>query len=192
MVKTILLTKVLQTISDANGAKNRRGVHHAMKAYHLSRMSTLPIVPAFDRLAGARTQPALREGSAHSHDDLRESDLEPLLVEFYATVGKDLLLAPYFESLDMAAHIPRIADFWSTLLFHSGRYTGNAFRPHLEMPGLRTEHFARWLATLEATLDASYAGPNTERMKFFAHRVGYSMQLRLGIAPATAYQLDPP
>ena len=162
-----------------------------MKAYHLSCMSKLPIVPALDRLAGARTQPAPRERLAQSRDDLREADLEPLLVEFYARVGKDVLLTPYFESLDMTDHIPRIADFWSTLLFHSGRYSGNAFRPHLEMPGLRSEHFERWLATLEATLDASYAGPNTERMKFFAHRVGYSMQLRLGIAPATVYKVDP-
>jgi hemoglobin len=162
-----------------------------MKAYHLSHMSTLPIVPALDRPASARTQPGPGEGLAQLHQDLRESDLQPLLTEFYATVGKDALLAPYFASLDMTAHIPRIADFWSTLLFHSGRYTGNAFRPHLEMPGLRAEHFERWLATLEATLDASYAGPNAERMKFFAHRVGYSMQLRLGIAPATTYQIEP-
>jgi hemoglobin len=168
-----------------------RGLHHAMKAYHLSHMSTLPIVPALDSLAAARAQPALQEASPATRDDLRDVDLEPLLVRFYAAVARDALLAPYFESLDMTAHIPRIADFWSTLLFHSGRYTGNAFRPHLEMPGLRGEHFERWLATLEATLDESYTGANTERMKSFAHRVGYSMQLRLGIAPATLYRLDP-
>jgi hemoglobin len=154
-------------------------------------MSTLPIVPALNRLPGAQDQPTPRQAPTASHGDLLESDLEPLLVDFYAAVAKDPLLAPYFESLDMSAHIPRIADFWSTLLFHSGRYTGNAFRPHLEMPGLRAEHFARWLATLEATLDASYGGPNAQRMMSFAHRVGFSMQLRLGIPPATAYQIDP-
>jgi len=155
-------------------------------------MSTLPIVPAHDRLSGAQPQAAPRQNAADSRDDLHERDLQPLLVEFYAAVEKDALLAPYFESLDMAAHIPRIADFWSTLLFHSGRYTGNAFRPHLEMPGLEAEHFARWLATLDATLDASFAGPNTQRMKSFAQRVGISMQLRLGIAPSAAYQIDRP
>ncbi|HEY2897544.1 MAG TPA: group III truncated hemoglobin [Gemmatimonadaceae bacterium] len=154
-------------------------------------MSTLPIVPALDRVAAPRTQPAPHEASSSPPRDIRDEDLEALLVEFYAAIAKDALLAPYFEALDMTAHIPRIADFWSTLLFHSGRYTGNAFRPHLEMPGLRTEHFERWLATLGATLDASYAGPNTERMKSFAHRVGYSMQLRLGIAPSAVYQIDP-
>jgi hemoglobin len=162
-----------------------------MKSYHLSRMSTLPIVPALDRLVGARTHPAPNPASAVPRNDLFEADLQPLLVEFYATIARDELLAPYFESLDMTTHIPRIADFWSTLLFHSGRYTGNAFRPHLEMPDLRGEHFVRWLSTLETTLDASYVGPNVERMKSYAHRVGYSMQLRLGIAPATPYQIDP-
>lgn len=155
-------------------------------------MSTLPIVPALDRLSGAQPQAASRQNAADGRDDLQERDLEPLLTEFYAAVEKDALLAPYFESLDMSAHIPRIADFWSTLLFHSGRYTGNAFRPHLEMPGLAAEHFARWLATLEATLDASYAGPNTQQMKSFAQRVGISMQLRLGIAPSAAYRIDRP
>ena len=154
-------------------------------------MSTLPIVPALDPLTRTRAQPTLGVASPATRDDLRDTDLEPMLVRFYAAVAKDTLLAPYFEPLDMRAHIPRIADFWSTLLFHSGRYTGNAFRPHLEMPGLRSEHFERWLATLEATLDASFAGPNAERMKSFAHRVGYSMQLRLGIAPATVYRIDP-
>jgi hemoglobin len=162
-----------------------------MKAYHLSRMSSLPIVPALAPRAGPRSHPAPNEESLVSRDDLCDADLEPLLVRFYAAVARDALLAPYFENLDMTAHIPRIADFWSTLLFHSGRYTGNAFRPHLEMPGLRSEHFERWLATLETTLDASYAGANVERMKSFAHRVGYSMQLRLGIAPATLYRIDP-
>lgn len=38
--------------------------------------------------------------------------------------------------VDMAAHMPRIVDFWSTVIFHTGRYSGNAFRPHLAMPRL--------------------------------------------------------
>jgi len=36
----------------------------------------------------------------------------------------------------MSTHMPRIVAFWSTMLFHTGRYSGNAFRPHLQMPGL--------------------------------------------------------
>ena len=115
--------------------------------------------------------------------DVEERDLHELLTAFYDTVELEPLLAPYFAVVDMEAHMPRIVDFWSTLLWHTGRYSGNAFRPHLDMAGLTGEHFARWLSTLERTIDARFAGPSAERMKALGHRIAYSMQLRLGIPP---------
>ena len=116
-----------------------------------------------------------------SHD-LRDDDLLGLLTDFYARVERDELLAPYFAAVDMVEHMPRIADFWSTMIFHTGRYSGNAFRPHLTMPGLTAAHFARWLETLEATVDAHAAGPAAEHMKALGHRIAFNMQMRLGIA----------
>jgi hemoglobin len=128
--------------------------------------------------------------AGETRSDVRDADIAPLLADFYDAVARDALLAPYFAGLDMAAHIPRIADFWSTLLFHTGRYAGNAFRPHAEMPGLSAEHFARWVATFERTVDARHAGPDAMRMKDLAHRIAYSMQLRLGIAPFAPFELQ--
>jgi hemoglobin len=152
-------------------------------------MSTLPIVPIRDRPDVARTvSTASLVAAPRSLPDLRDEDLNALLVAFYAVLADDALLAPYFAAVDMPAHLPRIVDFWSTLLFHTGSYSGNAFRPHLDMPGLEAEHFTRWVATLENTVDASHAGPNADRMKDLAHRIAYSMQLRLGIAPAAEYR----
>ena len=115
--------------------------------------------------------------------DLRDEDLLELLTDFYARVERDDLLAPYFADVDMTEHMPRIADFWSTMIFHTGRYSGNAFRPHLAMPGLTAAHFARWLETLEATVDDHAAGPAAEHMKALGHRIAFNMQMRLGIAP---------
>ena len=121
---------------------------------------------------------------------LRDEDLHDVLTDFYARVAREPLLAPYFAPVDMTAHMPRIVDFWSTLLFHTGRYSGNAFRPHLAMPGLTAAHFARWVATLDATVDARFAGPAAETMKDYAHRIAFSMQLRLGIAPFADYRAE--
>lgn len=118
--------------------------------------------------------------------DLRDEDLVGVLTDFYARVEREELLAPYFAVVDMAEHMPRIVDFWSTLIFHTGRYSGNAFRPHLAMPGLTAAHFARWLETLEATVDAHAAGPAAEHMKSLGHRIALSMQMRLGIAPSAS------
>jgi len=114
--------------------------------------------------------------------DLRDEGLLPLLVDFYERVERDELLAPYFAVVDMTAHMPVIVDFWSTMLFHTGRYSGNAFRPHLAMPGLTPAHFTRWLAIMEATIDTHAAGAAAEHMKMLAHRIALSMQMRLGIA----------
>ncbi|MGZ8377401.1 MAG: group III truncated hemoglobin [Gemmatirosa sp.] len=125
---------------------------------------------------------------ADAPPDVDDAALIPLLTAFYAEVERDAMLQPYFAPLDMAAHIPRIADFWSTLLFHTGRYRDNAFRPHAEMPGLTAEHFGRWLATLERVVDAHHAGPAAEQMKALGHRVAYSMQLRLGITPFAPFR----
>lgn len=153
-------------------------------------MSSLPIVPALGEAEGTRIVPMPLIERASGRNELNEEDLHPLLVEFYSRIANDALLAPYFAALDMSEHLPRIVDFWSTMLFHTARYSGNAFRPHLEMPGLTREHFARWLATLEATLDSRHSGPNAELMKAFAHRVAYSMQVRLGIMTTEVSQID--
>lgn len=115
--------------------------------------------------------------------DLRDEDLEPLLVQFYSIATVDGLIGSYFTGIDMARHMPRIVDFWSTMLFHSGRYSGNAFQPHARMPGLTAEHFERWLEILDATLDARFEGANVRLMKGLARRIAYGMQVRLGIAP---------
>lgn len=144
----------------------------------------LPIVDAAtarDARASASDAPA-SPGPAR---DIRDEDLFALLTRFYDTVERDELLAPYFTSVDMDAHMPRIVDFWSTLVFDTHRYSGNAFKPHLEMPGLTADHFVRWVETMERTVDAHGAGPAAERMKELARRIAVSMQLRLRIVPRT-------
>lgn len=115
--------------------------------------------------------------------DLEIHQLLPLLTAFYEEVETDTLLSPYFAAVDMHAHMPRIVAFWETMVFQAGTYSGNAFRPHLDMPGLNAQHFARWVGTMERTVNRFAAGPRAERMKDLAHRVAYSMQVRLGITP---------
>lgn len=120
--------------------------------------------------------------------DIRDEDLHETLTAFYAIIAVDPLLLRYFEHVDMTLHMPRIVAFWSTLLFHTKSYSGNAFRPHLEMPGLSSEHFAFWVGSLERVVDERFAGPKATLMKELAHRIAYSMQLRLQIAPFEAFR----
>ncbi|HET6680022.1 MAG TPA: group III truncated hemoglobin [Gemmatimonadaceae bacterium] len=121
--------------------------------------------------------------AAGTRRDLRVDDLHDMLTSFYDTVALDPLLQPYFAPVDMSEHMPRIVDFWSTIVFHTGAYSGNAFRPHAEMPGLTGRHFTRWLAVMEDTIDHRFAGPAAENMKAMSHRIALSMQIRLRIEP---------
>jgi hemoglobin len=130
--------------------------------------------------------------TATPRPDLEDGDLHALLEAFYATITRDPLLGPYFIDLDMREHMPRIVAFWSTILFHTGRYSDNAFRPHLAMPGLTAAHFTRWVAMLDQTVNERFAGPTVERLKDYARRIAVSMQLRLGITPPTPPSQSPP
>lgn len=120
--------------------------------------------------------------------DIRDEDLHGILEAFYDTLEGDDLLASYFEDLDMSEHMPRIVAFWSTILFGTQSYSGNAFAPHQKMPGLTSAHFARWVETMEATIEARFSGAKAEEMKTVANRIAYSMQLRLGLTPFAPYQ----
>lgn len=84
-------------------------------------VSTLPIMS----LSELPLRTAAPEGAlapANERADLRDDDLHDVLTAFYAAIAEDSLLAPYFMGLDMSDHMPRIVAFWSTMLFHMGRY----------------------------------------------------------------------
>ena len=53
--------------------------------------------------------------------DLGDEDLEQLLIAFYDVATVDPLLGSYFAGIDMQRHMPRIVDFWSAMVFHTGR-----------------------------------------------------------------------
>ena len=146
-------------------------------------MLKLPIVPPLETAEDASDRRTTVEPASGDRRDLEDGDLRELMVAFYDTIMRDALLAPYFATLDMPAHMPRIEAFWSTIVFRTGRYSGNVFVPHLAMPGLTAGHFRRWLSTLEQIVDARFSGEATERMKALAHRIAFNMQLRLGISP---------
>jgi hemoglobin len=138
-------------------------------------MLRLPII--------APREPGRAASAVPTGRDLGPDDLVDLLLAFYAEIADDALLAPYFAELDMVEHVPRIASFWATVLFHTATYSGNAFAPHQRMPGLTPEHFSRWVATLERVIDARFAGESAERMKMLGERIAFSMQVRLGLPP---------
>lgn len=127
------------------------------------------------------TQPtADQTGDIASRDDISS-----LIVEFYTRAYRDELLQPMFvdvAQMDLAAHLPVMCDFWTTVLFGARIYHGGAYAPHARLHALSpltSRHFERWLAIWERTVDDMYAGDVADTAKDRARSIAQAFHARL-------------
>ncbi|MGH7211634.1 MAG: group III truncated hemoglobin, partial [Acetobacteraceae bacterium] len=116
---------------------------------------------------------------------LTEEGIRRLLDLFYRRVRRDPVLGPVFTRVigttdaAWAAHLARLADFWSSLMLRSGRYRGDPFSVHLRLPNLQPPMFDRWLALFGEScgevFEPDVAGAFLDR----AERVARSLRMGL-------------
>ncbi len=84
-----------------------------------------------------------------------EAMIRTLVDTFYEGVRDDSLLGPIFARhiADWSLHLPKMYDFWSTVVLRSGRYTGRPLEAHERLPGLTEAHFDRWLDLWRRTVE---------------------------------------
>lgn len=88
------------------------------------------------------------------HPAITEEMVQDLVHGFYAKVRRDDVLGPIFNAVigdDWSVHLPRMCDFWSSVMLMSGRYKGNPMAAHLKLDGVTPEHFDTWLALFAET-----------------------------------------
>ena len=131
---------------------------------------------------------------ADLHDIETRDDCELLVRTFYGQAMTDHLIGYLFTDiakLDLTTHIPRITDFWETILLGGGNYRGGAFRVHYDLhrqSPLQTGHFDRWLVLWRASVDACFQGPRAELAKAHALRVARAFSSRLETLDAAEQQ----
>ncbi len=112
-------------------------------------------------------------------------DCEVLVRAFYGRALTDPVIGFLFTDvakLDLEEHVPRITNFWETILLGARSYGGGAFRPHLELNmqvPLKTGHFERWLYLWRETVNELFAGPRADLAIAHAERVAAAFQRRL-------------
>lgn len=114
-------------------------------------------------------------------DIQNEADIQQIVDAFYGTISEDQVLAPFFTTLDLDAHRPRMVAFWSAVVFSTGTYRGQPFEKHALLEGLEAQHFDQWLHRFETTIDARFEGEAAERMKTAAARIAMVFQSKLGL-----------
>lgn len=120
-------------------------------------------------------------------DDVKKTDISTdedvkLLVHtFYEKVQKDEVLSYIFNDfaeVDWDHHLPKMVDFWSNLLFQTGRYKGRPFQQHLPLP-IKKEDFGRWLNLFKETVDELFSGEKSEYAKEMAAKIASSFSIRM-------------
>ncbi|HKJ33141.1 MAG TPA: group III truncated hemoglobin [Balneolales bacterium] len=115
------------------------------------------------------------------HDIESDDDVVRLVHTFYHYVQKDERLNYIFNEfagIDWDTHLPKMVDFWSNILFRTGRYHGRPFRQHVPLP-LKLKDFERWLGLFFNTVDLLFEGPHAEQVKQMAYNIASSFASRL-------------
>lgn len=94
-----------------------------------------------------------------------------LVDHFYGKVRADATLGFIFDEvagIDWDAHLPKMYDFWQTVLFRDGGYKGDPIVAHAKLLAktpLGREQFDRWLALFEESVDELFAGEKAGHIK---------------------------
>ncbi len=118
-------------------------------------------------------------------DILTEADIQQLVDEFYKKVVADPLIGFIFTEvvqLSWQKHIPVMYSFWGSLLLGTNTYAGNPMIKHLELDKLvplTKEHFERWLALWEGTVNENFEGPKADEAISRAKSIAGVMQLKI-------------
>lgn len=112
------------------------------------------------------------------------AEIDRLVASFYADIRRDPMLSPvFFEAIghDPVAwrvHEARIAGFWrNALQIERGAYDGNPMRVHRTLPGIRPQHFERWLELFAIAAGRVLEPAQAQAIHALATRIGQGLKM---------------
>jgi hemoglobin len=116
-------------------------------------------------------------------------DLIVLVDRFYERVRRDEMLGYVFDDVARVRwdeHLPKLYDFWDTVLFRTNRFRGNLIGAHARLipeAGMDREMFDRWLTLFRETVSELFAGPNAGHIVRCAEDMASVLHARIHQAP---------
>jgi len=98
------------------------------------------------------------------------SDIVRLVDGFYERIRSDRKLAPVFDTIaqvDWETHLPKMYDFWDTVMFRSGTFRGDPIGAHKKLGPLTDMSMAtfnHWLDLFRATVAELFFGEKAEHI----------------------------
>lgn len=103
-----------------------------------------------------------------------------LVDTFYQRIRAHPVLGPIFNDVirdDWDLHLSKMKDFWASVAFNAGRYSGKPVPAHTKLADVTPEDFSLWLALFEETLVET--APSEQAVAYFmerANRIASSLQ----------------
>lgn len=109
--------------------------------------------------------------------------IEKLVYTFYDQIQKDELLGPIFaaEIDDWDHHLPKMVDFWSSVILKTRTYHGRPVPAHAKLKGLTAAHFDRWLQMFEQTANDIFIPEHAEMFLYRARQIANSLKMAIDV-----------
>ncbi|MFN5784736.1 MAG: group III truncated hemoglobin [Flavobacteriia bacterium] len=101
-----------------------------------------------------------------------------LIEEFYKKLLKDDQIAHFFIDLNLATHIPKVADFWAFILIDKPGYTNNMMTAHARLE-LKEPDFHLWLNLFHETIHQHFQGEKAEMAIERSKLIAMTMKTKL-------------
>lgn len=113
------------------------------------------------------------------------ADIILLVDHFYSKVQDNQTIGPIFThvaNVDWSHHLPKMYDFWESILFGKAIYKGNPMLTHFslnEKAPLKAEEFNTWKTIFYEVVDELFAGENAETIKQKAQSIADLMHFKI-------------
>jgi hemoglobin len=117
-------------------------------------------------------------------DISNREDIKLMVNSFYEELQKDEELNHMFNEvakLDWDSHLPKMYDFWESIIFRNAVYSGNPMRVHKQVHALQhftKKMFTSWLAIFNQNMDRLFVGKNADEAKVRALSIATMIQLK--------------
>ncbi len=121
---------------------------------------------------------------ASKPDISSREDIILMVNTFYEHVQKDAELDHVFNGvakIDWETHLPKMYDFWESIIFKNAVYKGNPMRLHKQLHGIQhltPSMFETWLGLFILNLDNLFEGPHAFEAKTRAKSIATMIQLK--------------
>lgn len=115
-------------------------------------------------------------------------DIELLVNTFYDKIKKDEIIGFFFNDIakvNWNEHLPKMYQFWETLLFGQVSYKGNPMAAHFpinEIKAMEKHHFDHWLKVWTATVEELFTGTKAEMAIYKAQNISQLMAYKMEMA----------